>query len=666
MAIINVSNSAELMVAMGAAKGGDTISLATGNYGDFVIKGKDFASDVMIVSKDPGNPATFHSITVSTSSHIHIDNVDVNMVPTATTYSFSNAVLIIESNNVTLSNGKIVGGDAINGVSQTATALDSTGNIKGLATGVGVSIQKSSGVTVDSMDVSHLTRGIGMGQSNNLTITNNEIHDLRKTGIFGGGLSDVTVDGNHIYDSNPWKWGETPLGDHADFIAFWTDPTLQSGASENITVTNNLMEQGDGTAILGMWFQGQQAAAFENVTVANNTILNGNLQGITMKWVNGGKIVDNTLLQTEGTVKTAPGILLYDNAKNIQVTGNDTGSVHDMSGNTTNKISLNDILQRFDASKAGYYDANLLNSLSTLDGYGPLAGGEVGGKPGGVAPPSAGAGVDAGSGGVVVGPVAIIGTSGADKLVGGNGNDVIKGGDGNDVITGGLGADTLTGGDGSDTFVYKPYSGKDVIADFGVGGHDFLDISAMTAVKLKPWFVDVDGGTTLNFANGDVITLQGVKAKALVAENGGYTTASKPNPMEVPSAGGATGVVVGDPVGGALSGNDSIVGTAGADVINGGGGNDTIAGGAGADTMTGGAGADTFVYKPYAGKDVITDFGVGGHDFLDLTAMTASKLKPWLQDIDNGTTVHFANGDVITLVGVEAKSLIAVAGGFTI
>lgn len=649
MAIINVSNSSELKAALLSVKGGDTISLASGNYGDFTIRGKDFLTDVKFVSGDAGNPATFHSLTIADSSHLHFDNIDVNLVPTMTTFAHSSAVLITDSQNVTLSNGKILGGNAINGVAQDATALDSTGNVKGLPTGIGVNIQKSSGVTVDNMDISHLTRGVGMGRSDHVTVTNNEIYELRKTGIFGGAVSDVVVDGNHIHDSNPWKWGETPLGDHADFIAFWTDPQMQTGASANISVTNNLMEQGDGTAILGMWFQGQQAAGFENVAVEGNTILNGNFQGITLKWVSGGSIADNTLLQTDGTLKTAPSILLYDNAKNIKVSGNDAGSVHDLSNSTSNQFVDNDIVQRFDPSASGYYSVDLINKLSQLDGYGVLPGVSLPGESGGVAGrPDTGAGSDLG--------VALPGgTSGADNLVGTKGADVLNGGASDDTLSGGAGADTLTGGGGADTFVYKPYDGKDVITDFGAGGHDFLDLSAMTASKLKPVFQDVDNGTTIRFATGDVITLLDVKAKDLVAVKGGYTTnATKPAPEEAPSNGGP------------LAGNDTILGTARADVINGGGGNDFIDGGAGADTLTGGAGADTFVYRPYAGRDVITDFGVGGHDFLDLSAMTASKLKPWLVDIDHGTTVNFATGDVITLMGVAAKDLIAVAGGFTI
>jgi Ca2+-binding RTX toxin-like protein len=645
MTTIYVSSSSELKAALNTAKGGDTISLASGNYGDLSIKGKMFSSDINIVSSDAGNPATFHSITINQSANINFSHVDVDFVPTATTYAFSNAVWILDSSGVTMSHGKIVGGNAINGVSPESTTLDSTGNVKGLATGVGVSIQKSSDVTIDHMEISHLVRGIGMGQSNNVTITNNEIYDLRKTGIFGGASSNVVVDSNHIYDSNPWRWGDTPVGDHADFIAFWTDPKLQTTDSQNIKVTNNLMEQGKGVPILGMWFQGQGDIEFEGVRVEGNTILNGNLQGITMKGVNGGQIIDNTLLQTDGTVKTTPGILLYDKTKYVEVSGNDTGSVHNMSNNALNKFFDNTIVQRFDPSQAGYYDLNLINSLSKLDVYGALQGVDIGkGDSGAVVSPP-----------VTLPPITtpapsgVNGSAGHDALVGTSAAETIKGAEGNDTITSGGGADTIFGGAGSDTFVYKPYSGKDVIMDFGIGGKDFLDISAMTSAKLKPALADdaAAGGVTLKFATGDVITLKDVQVKDLVSVNGGYTIAQRDPAPADPHAGA-----------------ESLTGTAGADSINAGGGDDVIFGGAGADTLAGGAGSDTFIYKPYNGKDVITDFGVDGKDFLDLSGMTAMKLKPWLTQVGDNTTVNFANGDVITLMGVHTNELVAVNGGF--
>ena len=529
MSTILVNDRAQLASALQAAHAGDTISLAGGNYGDVLIKNKAFASDVTITSQNATSPATLHSLTILGSSHIHVDDVNVNFVPTATTVSFSTAVLITGSTSITLSHGAITGGNAINGVAQTAGRLDSTGNVRGLPTGDGVSIQKSSGVTVDHMNISHLNAGLGMGSSDHITITNNDIHDLRRTAIAGGSVSDVTIDSNHLHDSHPWRWGQTPVGDHADFIAFWTDPTTQSTASDNIKVSNNLMEQGKGTAILGMWFQGQYGnLGFTNVTVENNTILNGNFQGITLKGVDGAKVDHNTLLQTSGDAKSAPSILLNANVQHAQISDNITSAVNDLSGTTgsaANVIGVNKIVQDNNSSAAGYYTDALSAKLAVLTNFSGIYSQALGAVTTGPSLAEIQVAAQKAAAAAAAAVVYVNGTTGADVLtgIGLGGVDSLSGGAGNDTIISGRGADTMAGGAGADVFKFTPYSGKDVITDFGVGGHDVLDISALKLANLKPGLHDVGNDVQISFATGDVITLVGVHSKDLIATATGFT-----------------------------------------------------------------------------------------------------------------------------------------------
>ena len=56
---------------------------------------------------------------------------------------------------------------------------------------------------------------------------------------------------------------------------------------------------------------------------------------------------------------------------------------------------------------------------------------------------------------------------------------------------------------------------------------------------------------------------------------------------------------------------DVLNGGAGNDVLIGGDGDDTLSGDGGLDTLTGGEGADVFVFRPFEGADVITDFEPG-------------------------------------------------------
>ena len=54
MAIINVSNSAQPASALSAARGGETIYLANGSYGDLTIS-QNYASNITIKSADDLN-----------------------------------------------------------------------------------------------------------------------------------------------------------------------------------------------------------------------------------------------------------------------------------------------------------------------------------------------------------------------------------------------------------------------------------------------------------------------------------------------------------------------------------------------------------------------------------------------------------------------------------
>src|SRR5690606_9674559 len=98
---ITVSNAAQLSSALNSAKSGDVIRLEGGNYGDFVISSKVFSSDVTITSANEENPAVFHSLSVRGSENIVIQNVDVNFTATASTASFSSAVMIDKSAGIT-------------------------------------------------------------------------------------------------------------------------------------------------------------------------------------------------------------------------------------------------------------------------------------------------------------------------------------------------------------------------------------------------------------------------------------------------------------------------------------------------------------------------------------------------------------------------------------
>ncbi len=635
MSTVYVSNADQLASALNSAKAGDVISLAAGYYGNISLSGKAFSDEVVIKSDDPDNPASFGSLSIKASQNITFSGVNVDFVPNESTVSFSSAVLVENSNDITFKGGVIEGGPAVTGVSIDADKVDSTGNVIGLPTGRGVTIQGSSNVTIAQSDISHFLRGIAIGDSEKVTITDNEIHHLRKTAIVGGG-DDLVIEGNYLHSSSPWKIG-TAGGDHADFIALWTDPN-QGAPTTNVTIRDNILAQGDGTGVLGMWLQGD-VAGFANVVIEGNAILGGDTQGIMMSNTVGGSVKDNVLIQTTEYAK-APGIILLEGATNISVSENIASAIGDKNGGVTgNTIYDNWIAQKLSTLKVGYYDSQdiaskLLGLTDATDIYNvmakllgaplndvavvgpapvPLPAPEpeapVGPLPPAIDMPEAEAPA----------PEPVVG----DLIIGRSAADYLEGGAGNDTIDGRGGADQLLGGAGDDTYIV-PNSQAYIIEDIG-------------------------GGLDTVIARGDYILGQNL-------ENLVISTSAK-------NSWSATGNELSNVISG-NEGSNLIDGRGGDDTICGGAGNDIIIGGAGEDQLTGGAGADVFRFGQGSGHDVVTDFGVGGRDVLDLSAYLKAGIKAYVEVVDDGTMIKLTTGDTITLTGVDPSHLKVDGVGF--
>jgi hypothetical protein len=108
---------------------------------------------------------------------------------------------------------------------------------------------------------------------------------------------------------------------------------------------------------------------------------------------------------------------------------------------------------------------------------------------------------------------------------------------------------------------------------------------------------------------------------------------------------------------------DIRTGTDGDDTIIAGAGNQTIDAGAGFDVISGGVGRDKFMFNSKSGHDFITDF-TAGDDFIVISSDLAANFDEFLkyaaiyQD-GNSTQIEFANGQLITLFGVQAEKVSA-------
>jgi Ca2+-binding RTX toxin-like protein len=134
----------------------------------------------------------------------------------------------------------------------------------------------------------------------------------------------------------------------------------------------------------------------------------------------------------------------------------------------------------------------------------------------------------------LIGNDTLYGDAGSDGLYGGDGRDALYGGAsddslfgdaGNDRLDGGAGNDWLVGGTGDDTFVFGPGGGIDTIHDFVAGTANTTEVIdlrgfGITSIgALRPLMTEAGGTTTINFADGSRLTLDGVTRIQLVSND---------------------------------------------------------------------------------------------------------------------------------------------------
>jgi Right handed beta helix region len=307
----------DLASELKAAKSGATITIPAGDYGDVIIR------RVAGLSLKAEADATFRSLVLSECSELALTGLDIAFTPDEKSVSNTSALRLSLCQDVTVEGGRIIGGPAIAGLPQDASVdvpRAAVGDaIIGLPIGRGISIENSNDVAVRGIDVGGFHKGLVLSHVAGLKVQRMAIHDVRTSTIVGGNVSRALIEDSHLHSARPWNFGGK--GDHGDFIHLWTVAGKQDGPSEDIVIRSNLIDQGQGDAILGIYFDDKgNGLGFAKVLVEGNTILNGNAQGIAMERV-AGAVLGNTFVQTSGTAKQGPSILFRE-ACAVEVDGN--------------------------------------------------------------------------------------------------------------------------------------------------------------------------------------------------------------------------------------------------------------------------------------------------------------------------------------------------------
>lgn len=619
MATINVTNSTELYAAVRIAKAGDTIQLETGTYSNVQLSGIKIDGDVTITSRDPDKPAVLTDIHIRDSSGLSFSKLEFSIEYARGT----DPMKVVNSQNIHFQDINVHG--SVDGIATNDTSA--------------MQIRNSTDVSIEDSEFNDLANAVTHLDSDGVVFSGNYFHDIRMDAIRGGGTSNLTVENNYFTNFRP------AAGDHGDAIQVWNSNTTT--AAKNILIRENVIVQGDGGAVQGIFVTAQiTKLLYQNVQISDNLIVGGLTNAITVNGADGVKIDGNVAAAVGSKIwirmTDIVNVTLTDNTANdyykagayvaVEEAGNTKVPVQSDGGLALLKQWLagrGDMPDVLDAMTGGQIPDGDQSVVTPPLNPLPIPPAEV------VTPPSSGAGVDSPVGQVLAdgeanlvlgrtGDLDATGNAMNNVIVGNAGSNHILGGAGNDTIDGGAyGRDILEGGSGDDTYIVGPSVTIIEEADAGVD-----TVQSMYFVTLSE-----------NVENLEIIGRGG-------ASGTGNELANR-----------ITGNV----------GNNVLSGLGGNDTINGGNGKDVIIGGAGDDVLIGGPGGDYFEFRRGSGNDVISDFGGSGdREGINFMYYVKAGAVVTVTEEEQGAVIHFDAHNSVLLTGVHAADLVNTGNAFFI
>lgn len=270
--IINVSSTVQLQAALASAKGGDTISLAAGNYGTVNIVGRNYSSAITIKSS-VGMAAHFDGLFVDKSSFINLESLDLGRPLKTGEPDYTKLATVQNSNNIKMT------GVSIHGSLDGNSAND----------GYGLFLRNVNGFKLMDSNVREVNRGVLAERSYNVEISSTHFNEMRSDGINIAGVVGVTLDGNTFTNFRPVG------SDHADAIQFWN--VGQPFGSKDIVIKNNVVMNGSGFGPQGIFMNAANGWDYSNVLIQNNMIYsNDSYHGIHVEGARDVRIIGNTAL----------------------------------------------------------------------------------------------------------------------------------------------------------------------------------------------------------------------------------------------------------------------------------------------------------------------------------------------------------------------------------
>jgi hypothetical protein len=286
------ASMAEINSALAAARAGDTILVAGGDYGTLRIFRRRVADgEVRIRAETAASRPRFAHINLEGSSGYHLDGIDV-------AGSTTPLVRIVGGSNIRFNNGRLRGANA----NQDPWDDQNTA----------IWVRNASDVMLSGNDIQDLKIGLFIQNAFDVEVTRNSFVHLRE-GINVASLGRGTISGNLFHSFSP-NYG---LNEHPDAIQFWTRG--ETWGSHDITLANNYFALGGQRAVHGIFARSEEAESynrpvhFRNFTITGNVYFGSALHGISLSSVRGARISNNVAVaspwadQNNSTLRFADG-----------------------------------------------------------------------------------------------------------------------------------------------------------------------------------------------------------------------------------------------------------------------------------------------------------------------------------------------------------------------
>ena len=336
MAILNVSNEAQLENALLAVEGGDTIRLGAGTYDKLEIssgwrKSYDFSEKVTITSADLSNWAVIKEMSVARASNIEIKDLTLDYDGTidSSTESWRKGTpfFIEDLREIKLDN------------------LDFDGHLRnGFGLDRGLRMTEVDGITVSGSDFSKFHTAIDISDSSDIVIEGNAISDMSQDGIAFGTTHGIRIEDNEFFGFRSPVVG----ANHKDAIQV---RTLKEGVSSDISIKGNDFDLSEVVQTIYVGNElvrdhGKFNEYHKNISVEDNYIRSAHIFGVAVMHADGVSIKNNTIVSNpdKGFVDfvNIPLINVSQYSKNVVVTGNQVASVPDEQ-NSTWSVSSNNV-----------------------------------------------------------------------------------------------------------------------------------------------------------------------------------------------------------------------------------------------------------------------------------------------------------------------------------